>query len=152
MKRKQMLILQNLILWGQYFPSKQFHKFKTNSTLGNIYVQNLDLHPLSNLGSVVRINCCLTRLVKSGFSKTVLCNNIPQVFLLIVPSCWSESDHSGCEWIHFEGFDRLDIEKYLPYSHIDKCSKMCDVGHSEISIGNTFQLGTSWDLSWKSSS
>ena len=45
--------LQRKKLCIQFSCSKQLHKFKTNSAFGNIDVQNLDLHSLSNLESVI---------------------------------------------------------------------------------------------------
>ena len=48
-----MQLLQREKLCIQCSCSKQLHKFKTNSAFGNIDVQNLDLHSLSNLESVI---------------------------------------------------------------------------------------------------
>ena len=50
---KYMQPLQRKKLCIQFSCSKQLHKFKTNSAFGNIDVQNLDLHSLSNLESVI---------------------------------------------------------------------------------------------------
>ena len=146
-----MQFLQREMFWtcdDNILFSEQFHKFKTNSALGNIYVQNLDLHSLSNLGGVIRYIWLIKNL--GGVSRNIWMTKIsllatmamhtPQVFHLIVPSCSSGSDRSECEWIYLiwssdsELLKGQALNKYLSHSYIDECSKMCDVGYSAINI------------------